>query len=153
MAGSLQELQATLASIARKLDHVPFDTIGAELQQVLQNGNKLVKQLDTETAPEVKAMLADARKTLQNANNLIEQLGAETAPEARAALAEVRRTMATIDKAIAPGAPLQRDLQQTLREVSRAANAFRVLSDYLERHPESLLRGKKEDDDGHRNLP
>jgi paraquat-inducible protein B len=145
-AGSLQELQATLASIAQKLDRVPFDTISAELQQTLQNGNKLIKQLDQETAPEARAVLADARRTLQNANKLIEQLGAETAPEARAALAEVRRTMATIDRAIAPDAPLQRDLQQALREVSRAAQAFRVLADYLERHPESLLRGKKEDD-------
>jgi hypothetical protein len=26
--------------------------------------------------------------------------------------------------------------------VSRAARAIRVLADYLERHPESLLRGK-----------
>ena len=144
--GSLQELQATLASIAQKLDRVPFDTISAELQQTLQNGNKLIKQLDQETAPEARAVLADAGRTLQNANKLIEQLGAETAPEARAALAEVRRTMATIDRAIAPDAPLQRDLQQALREVSRAAQAFRVLADYLERHPESLLRGKKEDD-------
>ena len=144
--GSLQELQATLASIAQKLDRVPFDTISAELQQTLQNGNKLIKQLDQETAPEARAVLADAGRTLQNANKLIEQLGAETAPEARAALAEVRRTMATIDRAIAPDAPLQRDLQQALREVSRAAQAVRVLADYLERHPESLLRGKKEDD-------
>jgi paraquat-inducible protein B len=146
MEGSLQELQATLASIARKLDKVPFDTISQELQQTLQNGNKLIKQLDAETAPEARAVLADARRTLQNANKLIEQLGAETAPEARAALAEVRRTMATIDRAIAPDAPLQRDLQEALREVARAAQAFRVLADYLERHPESLLRGKKEDD-------
>jgi paraquat-inducible protein B len=145
-AGSLQELQAMLASIAHKLDKVPFDTISQELQQTLQNGNKLIKQLDAETAPEARAVLADARRTLQNANKLIEQLGAETAPEARAALAEVRRTMATIDKAIAADAPLQRDLQEALREVSRAAQAFRVLADYLERHPESLLRGKKEDD-------
>jgi paraquat-inducible protein B len=146
MEGSLQELQATLASIARKLDKVPFDTISQELQQTLQNGNKLIRQLDAETAPEARAVLADARRTLQNANKLIEQLGAETAPEARAALAEVRRTMATIDRAIAPDAPLQRDLQQALREVSRAAQAFRILADYLERHPESLIRGKKEDD-------
>jgi paraquat-inducible protein B len=144
-AGSLQELQETLASIAHKLNKVPFDAIGQELQQTLQSGSKLVKQLDQETAPEARAMLADARRTLENANKLIEQLGADTAPEARAALADVRRTMATIDQAIAPDAPLRRDLREALREVARAAQAFRVLADYLERHPESLLRGKKED--------
>ena len=145
-AGSLQELQATLASVANKLDQIPFDAISKDLQQTLQNGGKLMKQLDEQTAPEARAMLADARKTLLAANKLIEQVGAETAPEARAALAEIRKTMATLDKAIAPGAPLQRNLQEALREVSRAAQAFRVLADYLERHPESLLRGKKADE-------
>ena len=29
-------------------------------------------------------------------------------------------------------------------ELSRAAQAMRVLADYLERHPEALLRGKKD---------
>jgi hypothetical protein len=33
----------------------------------------------------------------------------------------------------------------TLQELTRAAGSVRVLTDYLERHPESLLRGKPED--------
>ena len=78
--------------------------------------------------------------------HLVSTDGAYIAPEARAALNEIRRTMATIEKAIAPNAPLQRDLHEALREISRAAQAFRVLSDYLERHPESLIRGKKADE-------
>ena len=40
---------------------------------------------------------------------------------------------------------MQIDLRETMREVSRAAQSLRVLGDYLERHPESLIRGKKED--------
>ena len=31
-------------------------------------------------------------------------------------------------------------------EISRTAQAFRVLADYLERHPEALISGKKADD-------
>ena len=144
--GSLQQLQDSLASIASKLDRVPFDAISRDLQQTLQSASKLMKTLDTETAPEARAMLTDARKTLQNADKLIVQLGAETAPAVQSALGDLRRTMTTIDRAIAPEAPVMRDLQDALREVSRAAQAFRVLTDYLERHPESLLRGKQEDE-------
>ena len=144
--GSLQELQTTVASIALKIDKIPFDIIGQRLAQTLENGNKLMSQLDQVTAPEARAMLSDARKTLQSADKLIEQLGAETAPEVKAALAEVRKTMASIDKSVAQASsPLQRDLRDALREVSRAAQSIRTLTDYLERHPESLLRGKKED--------
>jgi len=34
-------------------------------------------------------------------------------------------------------------LDATLQEVSRAARSVRLLTDYLERHPEALIRGKK----------
>jgi hypothetical protein len=35
------------------------------------------------------------------------------------------------------------DLARTLAELKDAARSIRVLADYLERHPESLLRGKQ----------
>ena len=42
-------------------------------------------------------------------------------------------------------APAQQELRETLQEVTRAARSLRILTDYLERHPESLIRGKAED--------
>ena len=115
--GSLQELQVTLASIAKKLEKVPFDAIGADLHKTLQSANKLIVQLDSETAPEIRAAVADARRTLK-----------------------------AIEQIVAADSPLQQDAQSALREIARAAKAFRVLSDYLERHPESVIRGKKADE-------
>jgi paraquat-inducible protein B len=38
---------------------------------------------------------------------------------------------------------LQGDLRDSLLEVTKAAESLRALTDYLERHPESLLRGKQ----------
>jgi paraquat-inducible protein B len=55
-----------------------------------------------------------------------------------------RRTLDTAGGAIGPDSTLRVDLASTLQEVSRAARALRVLGDYLERHPESLIRGKSE---------
>jgi paraquat-inducible protein B len=40
---------------------------------------------------------------------------------------------------------LQQDLRQALQELTRAAASLRVLTDYLERHPEAIIRGKPED--------
>ena len=60
-------------------------------------------------------------------------------------LASGRRTLDTADSAIAPDSALRADLSNTLQEVARAARAVRLLGDYLERHPESLVRGKSGD--------
>ena len=41
--------------------------------------------------------------------------------------------------------PAPQDLRDTLQEVTRAARSVRVLMDYLDRHPEMLIRGKPEE--------
>jgi paraquat-inducible protein B len=46
---------------------------------------------------------------------------------------------------LAQDAPLRSDLGATLLQLSQAARSISALVDYLERHPESLLRGKPGD--------
>ncbi|MEO8132963.1 MAG: MlaD family protein [Betaproteobacteria bacterium] len=136
--GSLQELQVTLAAIAKKIEALPLDAIGNDLRKAMQDTSKLMAQLDRDTAPALRA-------TMQTANRLLEQLDRDAAPELRSTLADARRTLAGLERMVGADAPLQQDAREALREVGKAARAFRILSDYLERHPESLLRGKPED--------
>ena len=114
--GSLQELQTIISSIASKLDRFPLDSIGASLNDTLRDAHSLLQRLDAEIAPELKATLHDARRTLSNA-----------------------------ERTLSPDAPLQADTRDAMRELARTAESFRVLADYLERHPEALLKGKPED--------
>jgi paraquat-inducible protein B len=73
----------------------------------------------------------------------------EIGDELQKSLVELNRTLAsataTLDdanKLLQPDSVLSAELGSTLDEVKRAARGLRVLADYLERHPESLLRGK-----------
>lgn len=122
--GGLQEIQVAIAAIAKKLEKVPFEEIGKDLRTTLANANRLITQLDKETAPELKATLEDARRSLQ----------------------KLEATARSLEAAVASDAPLQQDLRGAMTEVARAAQSFRALADYLERHPESLIRGKKRDE-------
>jgi paraquat-inducible protein B len=115
--GNLQQIQNALGAVAAKLDRMPLDKIGSDLRQTLETANALLQRLDQEVAPEARDTLAEARKALRS-----------------------------VDRLVAPDQPLQHDARETMREVARAAQALRVLADYLERHPESLVRGKKEDE-------
>ena len=46
---------------------------------------------------------------------------------------------------LAQGAPIEKDVRDALRQVAQSARALALLADYLERHPESLIRGKPDD--------
>lgn len=139
--GALADVQPQLADIVARLSKVRFDAIGTELEQALRS-------LSTTTAS-LQSTLATAESTLQ-----------KLTPEAQAALVDMRQTLTSVQQTLASaqqtlrsaetnltdsGAPLQRDVGQTLIEVQRAAQALRVMADYLQRHPETLLRGKPDD--------
>ena len=112
--GSMEQLQEQLQSIVHKLDQIPFGDIGKNLDSTLKNASSLLAQLDRDLAPQAKATLRDAQHAMQS-----------------------------LDQSMAsPDAPLQQDARRTLQEVNRAAASFRALADYLEQHPESLIRGK-----------
>jgi paraquat-inducible protein B len=121
--GGTDEIQAQIAEITRKVSKVPFDQIGDELQQSL----RVFKQ------------------TLDRAGQLTAQLNNDVAPEIAGAMKDVRKSLGTVERTLAEDAPLQQDLRETLQELARAAASLRVLTDYLERHPEAIIRGKRED--------
>jgi paraquat-inducible protein B len=120
ISSGLDDIQDSVGIIAKKLSKVPFDQLSARLtgamnslDQTLKSADKLLKNVDTNLAPQVQATLAEAQAALKNAKELLGQ-----------------------------DAPLENDLGSTLLQVSRAAKSISALVDYLERHPESLLRGK-----------
>jgi paraquat-inducible protein B len=53
--------------------------------------------------------------------------------------------MKAAESTLSDASPLQSDLRDTLKQLSHSARTLADLSDYLEQHPESLLRGKRPD--------
>jgi paraquat-inducible protein B len=76
---------------------------------------------------------------------MISHIDGTIAPEISATLREAQGAMKNAKDVLAQDAPLQSDLSATLLQLSRAAKSVTALVDYLERHPESLLRGKPKD--------
>ena len=75
-------------------------------------------------------------------NRLVRQLDGTIAPQISETLKEAQGAMKNAKEVLGQDAPLQSDLSATLLELSRAAKSVNALVDYLERHPEALLRGK-----------
>jgi paraquat-inducible protein B len=113
---TLDELQLQIADIAKKLDQVPFDQIGNNLNSALKTADQLFARLDKEVVPQARDTLAAAKETFGSAQATLQQ-----------------------------DSPLQSDVHQALQELTRTLQSLNALSDYLERHPESLVRGKSGD--------
>lgn len=88
--------------------------------------------------------MAQLNTTLAGADKLVAQLQGDVAPEVLAALQDARRTIQSANGTLSSDAPLQQDTRRMLQELTRTAISLRTLTDYLERHPEALLRGKTE---------
>jgi len=127
VASTLPDLEAKLTGILAKLDKLPYEAIGkdltktlATLDQMLKDADKVVNHLDG-VMPEVKSTLEALHGTVGAAEGVL------------------KSTNATLVGKDAPG---QQELRDALQEVTRAARSLRTLTDYLERHPEALIRGK-----------
>jgi len=96
-------------------------------------------------AADLRTTLASLNKTLASTEQAVNRINTDLTPELAAAMKDVRKTVNSAERTLADDSPLQQDMRQTLRELTRAAGSVRVLTDYLERHPESLLRGKPDD--------
>lgn len=121
IAGSLAELQESLGNIVKTLEKVPFDQLAAD----------------------VRRALGTLEVTLKRADALMARLSDEVAPELRSTLEQARKTLGSAQQVLSSDSPVQGSLRDTLLEVTRAAETVRALADYLERHPESLIRGKR----------
>jgi len=58
-------------------------------------------------------------------------------------LESARKTLGAAEQTLSSDSPIGGDLRGALDEVRRAADSVRQLTDYLERHPESLIRGNR----------
>lgn len=114
--GSFDKLQEQLADIVTKLQKVPFDSIGQNLDATLGDLDRTLRHVNGDVLPELKGTLKGAQRTLGSA-----------------------------DSALSSDSPLQQNLGSTLEELQRMARSLRALTDYLGVHPESLIRGRRGD--------
>ena len=146
-----QVLSDRVERFANALSDLPYDEIARDLSDTLSAFRDLAR------APEVRSALAaagsagkDLSKTLENVDRLVADLrGKVNDADVRQVVGDLHRTLEAaqrgltqIQQTLAGTSGAQREFSHTLSEISRAAAAVRVLAEYLERNPSSILEGK-----------
>ncbi len=160
-----------MQELAKKIEKLPIDEIFDKLSSTLSKIDKLVSSPEiAEAIRSTNLAVADVRKLVQKVDGQVGPLASnldETVREARGAVRKidsqlgtlgesiqrtiesadatltlVQKAVENIEGGVGEDSTLVYQLNKSLEEVNALTRSVRVLADYLERHPESVLWGK-----------
>jgi paraquat-inducible protein B len=132
----LDDLGNKVSSLLGKLDNLPVEEIGSDLREAVRGAKGI---LNSEALANSLVELEASLRTLRSAARVVDE---QTLPKLGVAVDQVRSTFKSAQEVIAPDTVLYQDIKRALTELATAARAIRELADYLERHPEALIKGK-----------
>jgi paraquat-inducible protein B len=162
---SMEEITTSLIQLLKKLEKLPIEQMGNDLRDTIQGAKQLVAStelqealralnatlgqaqkftaaLNTVIAPELKSAVANLNDTLQRTRQLAQNFNTGVVPELNATLQEAQSSLKSIKDSISKESPIYYELTRVFKELTEAARSFRLMADYLERHPDALIYGK-----------
>jgi paraquat-inducible protein B len=147
-----EKVSKTLDGIEKFVNSPELADTVVSLNQSVKSLNTLLVNLDRQVKPlasNAGGTLTEARKMFAGAGQLARELDARI-PRVLSALEETVKTAGVtlqgannaIDGIAGDNSPVRIELIKTLNELRSSARSLRVLTDYIESHPEALLRGK-----------
>jgi len=113
--GTIETLKSDMKTVLDKIASVPFEEIGKELQMTL-------KELRTGTIPQLNATIKSTDTMMKGAGEGMQALQKNY---------------------LDSNAQINKKIIRLLEEMTKTSRSVKNLTDYLERHPESLIQGKK----------
>jgi paraquat-inducible protein B len=149
----LQQVQETAMKALAKLDKVDVVRLTESITDAGIAATNLMN------SPDIRGTLASLQNATRNLNTtissvreLVEHLGNNASPvltslkktsdQANLTLAQISSAAAELHSTLAPDAPLAYRLDVALENFSEASSAIRELTDYLQRNPSAIVRGK-----------
>jgi paraquat-inducible protein B len=140
-SSNLGDITAKADVFLTKLDAVPLEDIGANLMRITSNLDGLM------SSPELKDSLTHLHSTLTSIDKLLHDVQPQIGPligKLNDAAAELSGTATALRQIAESGGPGEdASLPEAIRQITEAARSIKTLTDYLDRHPEALIRGKR----------
>lgn len=150
-AGDMPEIPTTegggIANVVQQAGGLPIKQIGDNVQAISAHIAALA------ASPQLQDTIDHLDRTVAELDKTVQQAGPQVGPtidSVHRTVEALRRTATQIDgtaaavKNMTGGAPTSPNgnLQQTLDELTRAGRSIRTLADYLDQHPEALIKGR-----------
>jgi paraquat-inducible protein B len=137
------EVESVLVSARDNINAMHLAQLGASLNKASDSLNNLV------SGEQVKSVLSSIHQsfdqlaaTLKNLNPAINDLK-PTLDQAKNSLTNLQKATAELNRLLKPDSGLRYQLDASLSQIGAAAESIQRLSDFLQRHPNSLIFGRK----------
>lgn len=138
--GGFASLTASATDLLNKVNAMPFEQIGKELEGILKSTNDMVQGAQTKKA------LTDLTAMIASAQTMIQRLDTRQLPELVAGLdktlASANKLVLSLDSGYGDNTKFNRDLDRLMVQTNEAVSTIRALADLLARHPEALIKGR-----------
>ena len=148
MTETLQSAKTLLGSPEVKAAIVSANKALQSADVALKNADRFVKGVETKVdsvSDATNATLADTRRLIADTQKALTKLEAQIEPlsiSIKSTSESATETLRSVDRAVDGDSRLGYEMVRALRDVADAARSLKTLADYLERHPDALLRGK-----------
>ena len=147
-----QKVVKTLDGLEKLVNSPDLSDMIVSLNQAVKDVRTLLQNLDSQVQPlaasaqlslaEAQKMFGDASQLARNLDTRLPQLLAVLEDASKSAGTTMKGVNKAVDGLTGQNSAVRAELIKALNEFSTAARSFRVLAQYLESHPEALLRGK-----------
>ncbi len=121
VAGGFGVITDRVARIVDKIDRIPIESIGRNVEKALAGLSGVLTEFDDLAGVAAKDLM----------------------PSLTSSLTKLEKTLGSADQLISPESAMAQDLERLVVDLSEAARSIRLLAERLEEHPEELLRGKE----------
>lgn len=143
---TLEEITSSVTGLMDRVAALPLEDLVADLRGTVDKADKLLSSSEAQQAfKNLSGTLAKAETLMQTLDQEVGPLVASlraTSEAASRAMVQAQSTLASAESLTGDQSQLRHDLNTLLDELTRTARSFRVLADYLETHPDALIRGK-----------
>lgn len=126
------QLTNQLSATVEKIQSIPFDSIGQNVDASLTSLRNIVTTLEDSN---VAGNFGDIAMSLKTATDGLD-----------ATVRQLDHMLQSVDQTIAPDSELNHNMNKMIRNIAKAAKSMEKLTDELNRYPNAVLRGREDDD-------
>lgn len=144
--GGIDNITVALGRVAAKLEQIPFDDIGRNLDMTLKSVQTTIGGEDMQNAVhQLSLTMNDVHKLVQDADKgLTPALARVPAIADQLQQAVSNANQAFSGSGYGANSDFQRNMTRLMQQVGEAMRSLRLLADFLDRHPEALIRGRSD---------